>query len=346
MLQFPGNWVHGNVRRRFALALLAVTTVLAGWASGGQSGQSDNGPGSVCEGSLLYRSPLSGLYESVPLVHTDVVLDVRGLAAAATVTQQYVNCSTEPIEAVFVFPLPHDAAVYDMEIRIGNRLIRSVIREREEAKRVYEAAKSEGKRAALVEEERPNIFTTSVANLMPGDHIDVRLRYVEPLRWEDGRVRLTFRMVVGPRYIPGTQAIGHEGTGWAYDTDAVADASRITPPVRHPDSRSGHDISLSVDLDAGFEFGSINSISHAITVHRLPDGRQHVELASGATIPNKDFVLEVQQAESKQPKSALFLSAQSGNSESYFLLSAFPPTVDPTNRFTVYMLALHHNYVS
>src|SRR5260370_213170 len=219
---------------------------------------------------------MSGLYESVPLVHTDVTLDVRGLAAAATVTQQYVNSGTEPIEAVYVFPLPHDAAVYDMEIRIGNRLIRSVIREREEAKRVYESAKSEGKRAALVEEERPNICTASVATLMPGDHIDVRLRYVQPLSWEDGRIRLVFPMVVGPRYIPGTQAVSHTGTGWAVDTDAVSDASRITPPVRNPDSRPGHDISLFVDLDSGFEFGSINSVSHAITVRRLPDGRRGI----------------------------------------------------------------------
>jgi len=306
--------------------------------SGGQGGQSDNAPPPVYEGSLLYRSPISGRYESVPLVHTDVTLDVRGLAAAATVTQQYVNSGTEPIEAVYVFPLPHDSAVYDMEIRIGNRLIRSVIREREEAKRVYESAKSEGKRAALVEEERPNIFTASVANLMPGDHIEVRLRYVEPLRWEDGRIRLVFPMVVGPRYIPGTQAVGHTGTGWAVDTDAVPDASRITPPVRNPDSRPGHDISLSVDLDSGFEFGSINSVSHAITVRRLPDGRRHVELASGATIPNKDFVLEVQQAESTQPKTALFLSPEPGTGETYFLLSAFPPTVQPVKRMPVEML--------
>src|SRR5260370_626176 len=120
--------------------------------------------GQVGEGCLLYRSPISGRYESVPLLHTDVVLDVRGLVAAATVTQQYANSSTEPIEAVYIFPLPRDAAVYDMEIRIGNRVIRSTIREREEAKRVYEAAKSEGKRAALVEEERPNIFTRIALN--------------------------------------------------------------------------------------------------------------------------------------------------------------------------------------
>lgn len=223
-----------------------------------------------------------------------------------------------------------------MEIRIGNRVIHSVIREREEAKRVYEAAKSQGKHAALVEEERPNIFTTSVANIMPGDEIDVRLRYVEPLRWEDGRMRLDFPMVVGPRYIPGTAEVGHKGTGWAMDTNAVPDASRITPTVRHPESRSGHDISLSVDLDTGFEAQSIKSISHAVNVNRLPDGRQHVELASGATLPNKDFILEVQQAKSEGPKTALFLSP-SGSGETNFLLAAFPPTVQPAERMPVEM---------
>src|SRR5216684_3035982 len=338
MPPFPGKWAYLNICKRFVLALLAVTTVLAGWAFGGQSGQSDNGPASVCEGSLLYRSPLSGLYESVPLVHTDVTLDVRGLAAAATVTQQYVNSGTEPIEAVYVFPLPHDAAVYDLEIRIGNRVIHSIVREREEAKRVYESAKSEGKRAALVEEERPNIFTASVANLMPGDHVDVRLRYVQPLLWEDGRVRLVFPMVVGPRYIPGTQAVGHNGTGWALDTNAVPDASRITPIVQHPESRPAHDISLVVDLDCGLEAASIKSISHEITVRRLSDGRQRIELARGATLPNKDFILEVQQPESTQPRAALFLCPASDSGETHFLLAAYPPSVQPAKRMPVEML--------
>jgi Ca-activated chloride channel family protein len=147
-------------------------------------------------------------------------------------------------------------------------------------------------------------------------------------------------MVVGPRYIPGTQAVHHTGTGWAFDTDAVGDASRITPPVRNPDSRSGHDISISVDLDAGFEFGSIKSVSHEITVRNLGDGRRHVELASGTTIPNKDFVLEIQQAESAQPETALFLSPDSSSGDTYFLLSAFPPTVQPVKREPVEMLYL------
>ena len=302
----------------------------------GQQDESTPSP-RVCEGSMLYRSPVSGAYEMIPLVHTDATLDVRGLVATATVTQQYENSSSTPIEAVYVFPLPHDAAVYDMEIRVGSRIIRSKIRERQEAKRTYEAAKSAGKRVALVEEDRPNIFTTSVANIMPGDHIDVRLRYVEPLRWEQDGIRLEFPMVVGPRYIPGTQANGHAGTGWAKDTDAVADASRITPIVRNPENRSGHDISVMVDLDPGFETSSITSVSHKIKMTRLADGRQHVELAAGAVIPNKDFILEVRQAEKAQPEVKLFVSSGTDGGDGHFLLAAFPPTVQPTERAPVEM---------
>lgn len=322
------------------IVLLAILTILAGpvFAQQDEARQSGLSPSQVGEGSLLYRSGASGQYESIPLLHTDAAIDVRGLVASATVTQQYANSSGTPIEAIYVFPLPHDAAVYDMEIRIGNRVIKSVVREREEAKRVYTQARSEGKRAALLEQERPNIFTASVANIMPGDHIDVRMRYVQPLHWEAGKMRLVFPMVVGPRYIPGTQAIGHLGTGWALDTNAVQDASRITPFVRNPYSRSGHDISVSVDLDPGFDSGLVQSVSHQINVRRLSDGRQRAELATGATIPNKDFILEVQSADSKQPKVSLFLSPAAGSGETHFLLAAFPPAAPPKQRMPVEML--------
>jgi Ca-activated chloride channel family protein len=330
----PACVQHLRTRFNFVLALLMMIALFACPGFGQQTLQD---PTNVGEGSLLYRSPISGKYEIVPLRHTDVAIDVRGLAAAATVTQQYENTSPEAIEAVYVFPLPHDAAVYDMEIHIGDRVIRSVIRERAEAKKVYETAKAQGKHAALLEQERPNIFTASVANIMPGDRIEVHLRYVEPLRWDDGKIRLEFPMVVGPRYIPGTQAVGHAGTGWALDTDAVPDASRITPPVRHPESRSGHDISIAVDLDPGFQTASVNCVSHVVNVQRLANGRERVELATGATIPNKDFILELQEAESTRPKAALFVSPNDSG-EANFLLAAFPPTVAPTQRMPVEML--------
>jgi hypothetical protein len=106
MPRFSENWINVKASRRLVFALLAFTTIFAGWVfagQDGQSGQSNDGPPQVCEGSLVYRSPISGRYETVPLVHTDVALDVRGLAAAATVTQRYVNSSEEPIEAVYVF---------------------------------------------------------------------------------------------------------------------------------------------------------------------------------------------------------------------------------------------------
>jgi Ca-activated chloride channel family protein len=322
--------------RTIFVTLLALSIAIAARIAEGQS-ENTPAPG---EGCLQYKSATTGRLETIPLVHTDVALDIRGLVSSATVTQQYVNSSSDPIEAVYIFPLPHDAAVYDMEIRIGNRVIHSVVREREEAKRVYEAAKSDGKRAALVEEDRPNILTTSVANIMPGDHVDVRLRYVEPLHWESGTLRLTFPMVVGPRYIPGELAVSHAGTGWAPDTDDVPDASRITPIVRPPDSRPRHDLSLSVDLDPGFEFDSIKSVSHTISVARQPNGHQQITLANTTTIPNKDFVLEVHQSESHQTRAALFLSPDRASGETQFLLAAYPPTVQPTARVPVEMLYL------
>jgi Ca-activated chloride channel family protein len=325
---------------RFLMGLLALASLLAALGSGQTPNETPTAPGGapvVTEGCLLYRSPLGG-YEAVPLVHTDATFDVRGLVASATVTQQYVNSTAAPIEAVYIFPLPPDAAVYDLEIHIGNRVIRSEIHERQEAKRVYEQAKSDGERAALLEEDRPNIFTVSVANIMPNDHIDIRLRYVESLRWQAGKIRLVFPMVVGPRYIPGTQAVDHTGSGWSHDTDAVPDASRITPVVRNPESRSGHDISVSVDLETGFNASAVNSVSHAVNVRRLADGHQHVELTTGATLPNKDFILEIQQAETTKPQASLYLSPGNDSSETQFLLAAYPPSIPSSDRGPVEML--------
>jgi len=313
----------GNRAGIGTIGLAAILLALA--AVVGADG--DSGPPPVTEGSLLFRSPVSGRYELVPLRHTDVQIDVRGLVAAATVTQQYENTGGEPLEAVYVFPLPHDAAVYDMEARIGDRLIRSVIKEREEAKRTYETARQEGKRAALLEQERPNIFTASLANVMPHDRIEVKIRYVEALPWEDGRVRLTFPMVVGPRYIPGTVATGHAGTGWSLDTDAVPDASRITPPVRNPDSRPGHDISLAVRVDAGTSLAAISSPTHPVHVDKSADGSSSIRLAEAQTLPNRDFVLEVRRADARKPHAAVFLSPHRDGPGAEFMVVAFPPSV-------------------
>jgi hypothetical protein len=125
MTLISGSWLIRGIRNGFFAPLLTITAVLTGTMFPQQDDNTPLPPPEVCQGSLLYRSPVAGAYETVPLIHTDASFDVRGLVAAATVTQEYENSTPTPIEAVYVFPLPHDAAVYDMEIRIGNRIVRS-----------------------------------------------------------------------------------------------------------------------------------------------------------------------------------------------------------------------------
>src|SRR5262249_57691820 len=155
------------------------------------------------------------------------------------------------------------------------------IKERAEAKKVYEQAKQEGKRASLVEQERPNIFTTSVANIAPQDRITVEIEYQETVRYDQGAFSLRFPMVVGPRYIPGTPVIIEDqpqGNGWSLNTDRVTDASRITPPVQHPDRGLINPVSLTIDLAAGFPLGRIESPYHDILPIPQPPSTPHLTL--------------------------------------------------------------------
>ena len=147
-----------------------------------------------------------------------------------------------------------------------------------------------------MEQERPNIFTQSVANIMPGDRVEISISYVDVLSYSSGAYELVFPMVVGPRYIPGNAAVGHQGTGWAPDTDQVPDASRITPPVLEPGMRSGHDIALAVEVDAGVPIQGIHSTSHAVDVWDLSRRAARVAIHPSDTIPNKDFVLRYEVA--------------------------------------------------
>jgi len=227
---------------------------------------------------------------SCPLEHTDVEGWITGDIARVRVTQRFSNPYEDPIEAVYVFPLPENSAVNDMLMKIGPRTIRGLIKQREEAKQIYEEAKQAGKTASLLEQERPNIFTQSVANIMPGNAIEITIWYLQDLHYDRGRYEFTFPMVVGPRYIPGEPLPGPDtGGGWAPDTTQVPDASRITPPVLRPEERTGHDISLALHLDAGVPAYEADSKSHDIVVQSKSGIPSLVKLAPHDTLPNKDF---------------------------------------------------------
>src|SRR5215831_1149042 len=176
-------------------------------------------PRTITEGSLVRvgNSPML-----MPLRLTDVQMNITGFIADVSVEQTFYNPDRQAIEAVYVFPLPGDAAVNDMEIHVGGRTIRSLVKKRDEASQMYEDAKNEGQHAALLEQERPNIFTASVANIGSDEEVRVRIRYLQKLAYDDGGFRVQFPMVVAPRYIPG-DAVGKQGTGWSPDTIDVPD---------------------------------------------------------------------------------------------------------------------------
>lgn len=245
----------------------------------------------VTQGSLQIVSEKGEIINEFPLKHTDVQAEVSGMVARVTVKQLFHNPYNEKIEAVYVFPLPNDSAVDDMLIKVGDRTIKGLIKKREEAKKIYEEAKKTGHIAGLLEQERPNIFTQSVANIVPGDQIEVTIKYVQPLKYEDGNYEFVFPMVVGPRYIPGTPIDTPSSGGWAPNTNQVPDASRITPPVLKPEERLGHDISLIVNIDAGVHTTNTTSPSHKIEVTRIDESKVTVKLHPQDTIPNKDFIL-------------------------------------------------------
>ena len=274
-------------------------------------------------GTLLQKTDESGVFTILPQLKTKVDIVVNGMVSTTTVEQQFTNPSSEVIEAVYVFPLPHTAAVHEMVMRIGDRLVLGTVKEREEAKKTYEKAKKAGKRAALTEQERPNIFTNSVANIMPGDTIIVRLKLVDKLTYDSGEFSLRFPMVVAPRFIPGAVDTGYSGTGWSPDTEVVPDASRITPPVVPPNMRSGQTISITVDLDAGIPIKDISSESHEIHTWQVAGNQYGISLKETETIPNKDFILLFTPEVDAVPETAWFTSEYEG--DDYFMLMCVPP---------------------
>ncbi|HLE62308.1 MAG TPA: VIT and VWA domain-containing protein, partial [Pyrinomonadaceae bacterium] len=225
-----------------------------------------------------------------PLKHTAVTANISAFLARVVVTQEFENPSQQKIEAVYTFPLPQNAAVDDMTMIVGDRTVRGKILRREEAQAVYEAAKSGGQVASLLDQERPNIFTQSVANILPGEQVKVTISYVETLKYEAGSYEFVFPMVVGPRYVPGPRA-GSQGRGFSADTDRVPDGSRITPQPAGEGMRAGHDISIEVSLDAGLSLGDLTSKSHEINVERTTARQAFIKLRNSSVIPNKDFIL-------------------------------------------------------
>ena len=319
------------MQARFFLKSLLIVAVAAAFIfalnSLTGSGSIVSAQNTATQGSLQVLTPDGKPKADCPLKHTDVNAHISGFLARVTVTQQFENPFKEKIEAVYTFPLPQNAAVDDMTMIVGDRTVRGKILRREEAQAVYEAAKSGGQRAALLDQERPNIFTQSVANILPGEEIKITISYVETLKYEDGSYEFVFPMVVGPRYVPGSAGSSENttnGNGFAPNTDRVPDASRITPAPVPAGMRGGHDISLDISLDAGVTIDGLNAKTHEVTVEKSDDHRARIHLKDLATIPNKDFILRYDVA-GKKMQDAVLSHSSVKDGGGYFTMILQPP---------------------
>lgn len=271
--------------------------------------------GEITQSSL--RVEQGGRTFALPLMHTDVEAEISGFVADVAVHQLYSNPFEQPIEAVYLFPLPDNAAVDDMQMRIGDRVIVGEIKRRAEAKQIYEAARDAGKTASLLDQERPNVFQQSVANILPGESIEITIHFVQRLDYEDGGYEWAFPMVVGPRFIP------EQGTGRSGGTPQGDDEDRLSAPVSA--ERTGNDITVSVTVDAGLPIQKVQSSSHDIEVDRPAEDSADIVLSASDTIPNKDFVLRYEVAGSS-PETA-FLTHRNGD-DGYFMLMLQPQSED------------------
>jgi Ca-activated chloride channel family protein len=259
-----------------------------------------------------------------PLARTSVSASVSGNVAGTTVTQTFTNPYTQPIEAMYTFPLPTDSAINDFVMKIGKRRIIGVVRPREEALAIYKEARARGQTASLLTQNRPNVFTQSVANIEVGGEVKVTITYYQSLKYEDGRYEYVFPLTLGERYKSSEAA----GPG-SRDGDGVEDPEDFDVRTLPQGQRSGMDIELTVDIDAGIpiDVARLRSLQHGILVNMTGAGRAIVELSRQDAIPNRDFVLRWGFAAEK-PAVALHTHSDSrGN----FLNLQLQPQLDPAD---------------
>jgi Ca-activated chloride channel family protein len=304
-----------------------------GTKDGTEDGVNDDGitdPYQAEHGSV-WLLPANGIYLEAMQLHTDVDYDVTGAIARARVKQQFSNDSAFWAEGIYVFPLPENAAVDHFKMIIGERIIEGQVKERAEAKKTYEQAKAAGKKASLIEQQRPNVFTTSLANIAPGEMITVEFEYQQVLEYRDGRYRLRYPMVVGPRYHPGgnhpmpeNPATAENQAEQADDVTSVSTQTDLLKNTHNPTR-------IHIQLDAGVNLAELGSTYHEIQINQTGETRYSIATIGESIVSDRDFELVWQPELSAQPQLSLF--TEQGNErgkeqpagDHYTMLTLLPP---------------------
>src|SRR5215475_2352372 len=288
--------------RSGALLLKSEDAALASEASGQRGNSIVRAPDTRPEPGSSARDR----YVEAPLVATDVDLVASGPTARARVTQIFHNPTDGWVEAVYVYPLPEGGAVDTLKMVVGERVIVGDVKDRASARDAYEQAKAAGQKASLIEQERPNIFTNSVANIGPHETVVVQIEYQEPVRQSGNEFSLRVPLVVAPRYMPPpilqTVDLRADGQGWGRTSDPVPDRDRISPPVLDPRwNIPVNPVAVTVRLTAGFPLAEVKSYHHAVTTELTKAGTSVVKLADGAVPADRDFELTWKPQESAKP---------------------------------------------
>ena len=320
---------YGRAWTRLVGVAVFLTAALS--LAGGAHGATAARPTEARSGSLLLRAEGKAYTEAARL-GIDVDVTVSGPTLRARVTQVFRNTTKDWVEATYVYPLPDGGAIDTLKMVIGDRVVVGNIKERQQARVVYEEAKRNGQKAALTEQQRPNIFTNAVANIGPGETVLVQIEYQEPVHQSGDQFSLRIPMVVGPRYNPApvvqTVDLRSSDHGWGNaGNDPVSDRERISPPVLDPqDNPPVNPTSISIRLQAGFPLGEVKSHFHNVKIESPESTTRIVTLVDGVVPADRDFELTWTAASEKSPSVGLFHEQVAGSD--YLLAYVTPPAVN------------------
>ncbi|MGB0682049.1 MAG: marine proteobacterial sortase target protein [Magnetovibrionaceae bacterium] len=309
------------VRTLLVLMGLACLLLVAGKA--GANGPAMP-PSVISDGGLFFPSDEEGLVEPAPMVATEIEVDVNGLVARYVMRHRFTNPSQIWTDAIYAYPLPEDAAVDRLVIRVGGRVIEGEIQEKQKARETFEEAKQEGRKASLVEQHRPNMFTTEVANIAPLETIEVEIGFQERLTFRDGLVDLALPLVIGPRYLPDAPMVHLTDGGWA---QPVAASKDDLPSMEEEVYTGAHNpVDLTVRLKPGFALADLDSPSHPIVKMVMEDGFVvRLDGTQGRPLADRDFTLSWAAEPQAAPQAGLFTERLGENLYGFLMLT--PPAM-------------------
>ncbi|GAA0854575.1 marine proteobacterial sortase target protein [Aliiglaciecola litoralis] len=293
----------------------------------------------VEQGSFFLQASGQADYQLAPLLDTQVDMTITGLIARARVTQAFTNTSDQWLNGIYVFPLPENAAVDHLEMHIGKRRIVGEIHPKQKANAIYQQAKRDGKKASLLEQQRPNLFKNSVANIGPGERIQVTIEYQQAVEFSNNRFSLRFPTTITKRYLP---AIGEpneitiDDSGWGITQPSYGEIAALNNDKHQSESDSAdlpidsksnystpkHKVALNITLNSGFDLETIESEFHPIYSKEIASGRYEISLQQ-SMIANQDFVLSWQPKADHNPLAAHF--TQSTVNGHYGMVMMMPP---------------------